>query len=66
MIGIQLLNFARVLLHIPQFKKYVVDGMAREKHIPPYHCELNSNELILAQIRNQVAREKCVEKLYQL
>ncbi|XP_072377978.1 uncharacterized protein [Diabrotica undecimpunctata] len=60
MLKVQLLNLARI--HIPVFKKYAVDEMARANNIivhrlPPYHCELNPTKLIWAQIKNQVARE---------
>ncbi|KAJ8912602.1 hypothetical protein NQ315_000471 [Exocentrus adspersus] len=42
-------------------KKYVIDEMAASRQItvlrlPPYHCELNSIELVWAQVKGDVAR----------
>ncbi|CAH2091955.1 unnamed protein product [Euphydryas editha] len=42
------------------FKKFVVDEMAKSTNrrvirLPPYHCELNPNELVWAQVKSYVA-----------
>lgn len=50
-----------VRLNKPQFPKYVIDELAKQKghriiRLPPYHCHFNSIELIWAQIKNFVAQ----------
>lgn len=54
---LQLIN-----LNKPQYPKYVIDELAREKghviiRLPPYHCHFNPIELVWAQVKGHVARE---------
>ncbi|XP_018573043.1 uncharacterized protein LOC108912319 [Anoplophora glabripennis] len=49
-----------VKLHAHKYKKLAVDELALSHRItvlrlPPYHCELNPIELILAQVKGEVA-----------
>lgn len=66
MLKTELLQIAK--RHKLQYKRYVIDEMAKEKGItvlrlPPYHCQLNPIELIWAQVKGEVARNNTTFKL---
>lgn len=69
MVKKELLDIVR--LHKSQYKKYVIDEMARDRGIivlrlPPYHCELNPIELIWAQVKGHVARNNKTFKMQEV
>lgn len=69
MVKKELLGIVR--LHKSQYKKYVIDEMARDRGIivlrlPPYHCELNPIELIWAQVKGYVARNNKTFKMQEV
>ncbi|XP_050063318.1 uncharacterized protein LOC126552652 [Aphis gossypii] len=56
---------------MPREKSYLLDQLTLERgheviRLPPYHCQYNANELIWAQVKNEVAKKNNTFKMVDI